>query len=159
MARKPVHLFWGIVSLLVGAYFGYATARIAYIAGRNFCLFRWRLATRGWVWFILSFFPLSALAAYFIWVARNQFQQAGGQQGNKTRVRWGRLVLGFCIAFGALQSHFAPGLNALRPDNEAQAAGMFVATVVIVVIGIALMCLAFKPKSPKKEIPAVTLVR
>jgi hypothetical protein len=159
VARRPTHLFWGIVALLVGAYFGYLAARTVYIAGRGFFLLHYDLATREWVWFMASFFPLSALAAYCIWMATRQLQRAGGQQINTPKVRWGRFVLGLWIIFTALKSHLAPGLNVLRPDNAAQALGMSAARFVMVLIGIVLMCLAFKPKSPEKEMPAETLVR
>lgn len=159
MERKRIHLFWGIVCLLAGASFGYLAVRTIYLAGRSFFVLHCDIATPEWIWFMASFFPVGGAAAYFIWLATRQLQRAGGQQVNTAKVRWGRLVLGLWIIFFPLKSHFAPGPNALRPDNADQALGMSVTRMVMLGVGIALMGFAFKPKSPEKEMPAETLVR
>ena len=157
--RRPVHLFWGIVCLLIGAYFGFAAARAIYITGHGFFVLHVDVLTRMWIWFLASSLPMSAAAAFFIWLAARQLQRASGQKAGAAKIRWGRFVLGSCMVFFALKGHFAPSTSSLRADNAAQALGMLITTLIIIVIGITLVCLAFNPKSPKKEMPAETLVR
>ena len=49
----------------------------------------------------------------------------------------------------ALKSHFAPGLNKFKPDNDAQAIGMRGANVIILSVGVLLLAFAFSPVKKK----------
>jgi hypothetical protein len=140
LAGKLKHLFWGAVSILVGAFFGYATARNLLRSSA--------IATRdGWI--LAACFLFAATAVYFVWVGNNQLQRASGQDVKKPRLRWGKLLLGFWIAFISLKAHFEPGPNALRADNEAEAGGMLLATLLTMGVGLLLMVLAFRPPKEK----------
>ena len=142
-------MFWGVVSVLVGAWLGYA-------AMRNLLYLHWRIANAEVAWFMASVVPVSALAVYFVWLGKNQLQRAGGEEVPKPRFRWGKLLLGFCLVFFALKGHFAPGPNTLKPDNDTEAQGMLVAMVAMVSVGTVLMALAFRPikRVPSGEAPA-----
>jgi hypothetical protein len=157
--RRPIHLLWGSLALLLGAYSGYLAARTIYITGRALFVLHCNIATREWIWFSATVLPISAAAAFFVWLAARQLHRASGQPAIPPNVRWGRFVLGFCITFVDLKTHFDPGSNTLRPDNAEQASAMLATGVVFFLVGIALMCFAFVPKSPKKEMPGETLVR
>jgi hypothetical protein len=157
--RRPIHLLWGSVALLLGGYSGYLAVRTIYVTGRASFVLHYNIATREWIWFSSTFLPISAAAAFFVWLAARQFRRASGQTAVPPRIRWGRFVLGFWIAFLALKNHFDPGSNTFRADNAEQAVGMLTARLVFFLVGVVLMCLAFASKSPKRELPAETLVR
>jgi hypothetical protein len=143
-------MFWGIVSVLVGSLLGYLTVR-------NLFFFNLRIANRDAVWFTASLVPMSALVVYFVWLGKNQLQRAGGQEAKKPRFRWGRLLLGSCIVFFALEGHFASGPDALKADNESEALGMLLAFVVMLSVGVLLMALTFRPpkqKPSREALPA-----
>ena len=143
MARNPVHMFWGIISVLVGAWFGYVTVR-------NLFSFNWRsIANAECLRLLAMVVPFAALAVYFIWLGKNQLRRAGGQEVPRPRVRWGRLLLGFLIVFFILKGHFAPGPNAHKPVNESEAQGMFFFTMTIAAAGTLLMAFALRPAKPK----------
>jgi hypothetical protein len=143
-------MFWGILSVLVGAWLGYA-------ALRNLFFLDWRTANARALWFLASLVPSSAMTVYFVWLGRNELRRAGGEEVPKPRFRWGRLLLGFCLVFFALKGHFAPGPNTLKADNDTEALGMFLATVVMVSIGTMLMAFAFRPAKPKpiEQVPSI----
>jgi hypothetical protein len=146
-------MFWGIVSVLAGALLGYAALRNLLYLQLDL---HWRIANSEVVWFMASVVPVSALAVYFVWVGKNQLQRAGGQEVPRPRFRWGRLLLGFYLTFFALKSHFAPGLNAFKADNDTEAMGMLGSTVVMTIVGALLMAFAFRPAQPKptEQVPS-----
>jgi len=136
-------MFWGIISVLVGAWFGYVTAR-------NLFSFGWRnIANADSLWLLASLVPLSAMTVYFVWLGRNELQRASGKEVKKPRLRWGRLLLGFCMIFFALKGHFAPAPNAFKADNDMQTLGMLGSTVVMTSVGVLLMAFALRPAKPK----------
>jgi len=145
-ARKPLHTFFGIVLVLLGAFFAFNTARnVFHLAGIK------RGLLDAW---LMSELLLSALlGAFCIWVGSNELKRAGGEQVRKTRFRWGRLLAGVFIVFMSLRSHFHPDANSLKADNDAQAAGMLIATCAIALAGLALIAYAFKPR--KQEAPSL----
>jgi RsiW-degrading membrane proteinase PrsW (M82 family) len=157
--RRPIHLFWGIVCLLIGAYFGYLAARTIYVIGRSFLVLHVDITTRVWIWYSATLLPTSAAAAFFVWLAARQFHRASGQTAIPLKVRWGRFVLGLYIAFFGAKVHFDPVFSTFRPDSPVQVLTMLVLTLAMLIIGITLMCLAFKPKSSTREMPAETLAR
>jgi len=136
-------MFWGIVSVLVGSWFGYATARNLFFSSWS------SVVNPECRWLLASLLPFSAMAVYFVWVGKNQLQRAGGQEVKKPQFRWGRLLSGFYLTFFALKSHFAPGLNRFKPDNDAQAIGMSGANVMILSVGVLLLAFAFSPVKQK----------
>jgi len=86
-------MFWGIVSVLVGSWFGYTTAR-------NLFSFSWSsVANPECRWLLASLLPFSAMAVYFVWVGKNQLQRAGGQEVKKPQFRWGRFLFGLYLTF------------------------------------------------------------
>lgn len=140
MTGRWKHTFWGSVSIIVGALTAYAAARNLYWSST--------IAARD-AWILAACFPFAATAVYFVWVGNNQLQRASGREMKKPRLRWGRLLLGFWLAFVSLKSHFAPGPSSLKPDNDAEAAGMLFATFLTVAVGLLLMVLAFRPPKEK----------
>jgi hypothetical protein len=129
-------MFWGIVSILGGSLLSLGVVRILF-------RFNWRLVRAEDTRFLTGLLPFSALAVFLIWLGKNELQRASGQEVPKPRVRWGRLVLGFWIAFFSVRSHFAPGPGALRASNEAEAAGMLTMSIMLTCLGLVLMVLAF----------------
>ena len=157
--RRPIHLFWGIACLLIGAYFGYLAVRTVYITGRAFFVFHCDIASREWIWLSATFLPISFTAAFFVWLAARQLHRASGERAKPPKVRWGRFVLGFWIVFVALKLHFDPGSRASRADNAEQAVAMLAPRLVLFLVGVVLMFLAFRSNSPRREMPSETLVR
>ena len=141
MARKSVHMFWGILFVLVGAFFGWSAARVLY-------RFQWKLIAED-LWFLASFLPLSSLATYLVWHGNRQLQQAGRQDVPTPRRRWGLLVLGFWIIFASLKNHFSPGPGKLQPDNQAESAIMSLTAAGIAGFGVVLMLLGLTPRKQK----------
>ena len=146
--RKSVHLFLGIVLLLVGALTELVVARAAFTLARR----------SGGLdpWMIGGLILFAALGAFFIWIGNNEFKRSSGQTVRKSKFSWGKLLAGAFIAYFALESHFVPSPNALKADNAAQAAGMQGATILMVLSGLALMAFAFKPResTPQAEVDA-----
>jgi hypothetical protein len=139
-------MFWGILSILTGGLLCYGVVRVLF----RFC---WRIARAEDIWFIASQLPFLALGVYLVWLAKNELARASGQEVAKPRVRWGRLLLGFCIAFFSVESHFSPSPKAFRAENEDEATGMLVASFTITTLGLITMALAFKP-AKKKSVKA-----
>jgi hypothetical protein len=131
--RKLLHLFFGIVLVMLGALTSLAASRTVFAYIRAGILpDLW--GTGGVILDIL-------LAAFCVWIGTNEFKRATGQEVVKTRFRWGRLLAGVCLVFFSLSSHLKPSPDALKADNDAQAAGMLVATISLVVLGVVLVAL------------------
>jgi hypothetical protein len=136
--RKPLHLLFGIVLVILGAALGLLVARASfqYIRAR---------VLPGY-WFAGGMVLYILLGAFCVWIGTNEFRRATGQIVRKPKFRWGRLLAGAYFVFFSLNSHFAPGPNSLKADNDAQAFGMLISTILTVAIGLVLMALAFKPR-------------
>jgi hypothetical protein len=137
-------MFWGIVSVLVGALLGYVTVR-------NLFFVDWRFTSAKAVWHLASLVPFSAQTVYFVWLGKNELQRAGGQKTPKPQFRWGRLLLGSCLVFFALKGYFSPPPNALKLENAMQALGTIFPMMVMLTVGTMLMAYAFKPVKPKPD--------
>jgi hypothetical protein len=148
--RKPLHLFFGIVLVILGAAFGLALPGTAFRYIRN--------ATVPHLWTIGRSIIFVALGAFCIWNGTREFRRATGQKVNKPGFRWGRLLAGTYILFFSLNSHFAPSPNRLKADNEAEAAGMMIANMVGVLLGVLLIVCSFDPREaePALELTAGT---
>jgi len=142
--RKPLHLFFGIVLVILGAAFGLLAARASfqYVHAR---------VLPGY-WFAGGMILFILLGAFFVWIGANELRRATGQIVKKPKFRWGRLLTGAYFVFFSLHSHFAPSPNSLKADNDAEAFGMLISTILMVSIGLVLMALAFKPR--KMEVTA-----
>jgi hypothetical protein len=52
---------------------------------------------------------------------------------------WGRILSGIWMVFSEIHIRLRPAANRLKPSNEVQAAGMYIAFAIILSIGIALV--------------------
>lgn len=154
MTQKPIHLFWAVICLLLGAFLGFVTVRNLYTIVRALIVCGWSVVTPQWAWLVASLFPFSFLALYFIWAASNGFARAAGRRTIKPRIGWGALVSGFFIIFFVVYDYFAPGTRALRAYTPEEAAGVMAFKVLIAGLGITLMCWALSRKPSKREPPA-----
>jgi hypothetical protein len=132
-------LFLGIVLILLGALFGLAVTKVTF----NFIRNPGRFSTP---WLIGEQILRLGLAAFCVWIGSREFRRATGQDVKEPRFRWGRMLAGAWLVFFSLESHFAPSPNALRPDNESEAAGMLIATMLAVLAGMLLIAYSFKPR-------------
>jgi hypothetical protein len=107
--QKPLHLFFGIVLVILGGAFGLVVAAGAFVSIRSANMPD--LSKMG------RLIIFAALGAFCIWNGTNEFRRATGQEVNKPKFRWGRLLAGTYILFFSLNSHFAPSPNALKADN------------------------------------------
>ena len=91
----------------------------------------------GAIWKVVgqAFFLL--LAAYLIFAGVRGIEY--GTAKPRTRYGWGRILVGSWLIYAAAQNHFHPDPNRLKPSNEAEALGMWLAAVVFVVIAILLI--------------------
>lgn len=136
--RKSLHLFFGIVLVLLAAIIGFAIARTAFACIRaGVFLGSWEMG---------NVILYGLLGVFCLWIGTNEFKRATGQRVLKTKFRWGRLLAGLYLVFSSLNSHLHPSPNDLKADNDAQAAGMLFATFVMVAIGLVLIVLSFKPR-------------
>ncbi len=137
--KKSLHFFLGIVLILLGAWFGLVVARTALTLIRN---------TEGFLnpWLIGNLVLRIGLGAFCVWMGSREFQRATRQDVKEPRFRWGRMLAGTWLVFSSLESHIAPSPNAFKADNDAQAAGMLIATIVMVLAGMFLIAYSFKPR-------------
>jgi hypothetical protein len=145
--KKSLHFFWGIVLILLGAWFGFIVARVTFNLIRN---------PGGFPspWLIGNLLLLITWSIFSVWVGSREFQRATGQKVKEPRFRWGRMLAGIYLVFGSLKSHFSPNPNDLKADNESQAVGMRIATLLMVLAGMLLVAYSFKPRKsqPLEEI-------
>jgi hypothetical protein len=143
-SKKPLHLFLGIVLILLGALFGLAVAKVTFNFIQNPGHF-------SKPWLIGEQVLRIGLGAFCVWIGSRQFQRATGHEVKMPRVRWGRMLAGTWLVFFSLESHFAPSPNALRADNESEAAGMMIATMLAVLAGMLLVAYSFKPQKSQSQ--------
>lgn len=146
--KKSLHLFFGIVLVLLGAWFGYIVARFIFYLVRNPGGFSNR-------WLIGDLPLLIAWSIFSVWVGSREFQRATGQDVGKPRFRWGKMLAGVTLVFRSLESHIAPSPNAFKADNDAQAAGMLMATILMVLVGLWLMAASFKSRKSQSQLESI----
>lgn len=137
--KKPLHLFLGIVLIFLGALLGLAVTKVTF----NFIRNPGRFSTP---WLIGEQVLRIGVGAFCVWIGSREFQRATGHDVKMPRFRWGRMLSGTWLVFFSLESHFAPSPNALRPDNESEAAGMLIATMLAVLGGMLLVAYSVKPR-------------
>jgi hypothetical protein len=137
--KKPLHLFLGIVLILLGALFGLIVAKVTFDVIRN----PGRFLNP---WLIGEQVVRIGLGTFCVWIGRREFQRATGQDVKEPRFRWGRMLAGTWLVFYSLESHIAPSPNDLKADNESEAAGMLIATMLTVLAGMFLIAYSFKPR-------------
>jgi len=147
--KKPLHLFLGIVLILLGALFGLVVAKVTFNLIRNPGDFSNR-------WLIGDLILRIALGAFCVWIGSREFQRATGQDVKKPRFHWGRMLAGTWLVFSSLESHIAPSPNAFKADNDAQAAGMLMATILMVLVGLWLIAASFKPRKSQAQLEPVS---
>lgn len=140
--KKSVHLFLGVVLIFLGALPGLTVAKVTF----NFIRNPGRFSNS---WLIGEQVLRIGLGAFCVWIGSREFQRATGQDIKMPMVRWGRILAGTWLVFFSLESHFAPSPNALRADNESEAAGMLLATILMVLVGLWLLASSFKPRESK----------
>lgn len=147
--KKSLHLFLGIVLILLGAWFGLIAARAAFNLIRN---------TEGFSnpWLIGILVLWTASGAFCIWMGTREFQRATGQNVKKPTFRSGRILAGTYLVFVSLKSHVASSPNAFKADNEAQAAGMLLATILMLLVGMCLVAYSVKPRKSQSQIESIS---
>jgi hypothetical protein len=88
--KKSLHLFWGVVLILIGALLGLIVARAIFNLVR-------KLRGPSDPWLIGGLVLLSALCAFCVWMGTREFQRATGQEVRKPTLRWGRMLAGICM--------------------------------------------------------------
>ena len=138
--KKPLHLFLGIVLICLGALFGLTVVRVIFNLIRN---------PGGFtnLWLIGSLVLRIGLGTFCVWIGSREFQRATGQVLKEPRFRWGKMLAGTGLVFVSLASHFSPSPNAYKAENDAQAAGMQGATILMVLVGLFLVGYSFKPRN------------
>ncbi|HLK08350.1 MAG TPA: hypothetical protein VKV30_10420 [Candidatus Angelobacter sp.] len=146
--KKPLHLFLGIVLICLGAWFGFIAARATFNLIRN---------TEGFSnpWLIGILVLWTASGAFCIWMGTREFQRATGQNVKKPTFRWGRMLAGIYLVFVSLKSHVAPSPNAFTADNDAQAAGMLIATIIMILVGLVLIASSFTARKSQSQLESI----
>ncbi len=140
--NKPLHCFLGTVLILVGAWFGFIMAKVSFNLMRNPGHF-------SNPWLIGDQVLRIGLAAFCVWIGTREFQRATGQEVKEPGFRWGRMLAGIFLVFSSLKSHYSPRPNALKADNDTQAAGMLMGTVLMTLVGMLMVAYSVKPRKPQ----------
>src|SRR5438309_6947627 len=120
--KKPLHLFLGIVLILLGALFGLIVAKVTF----NLIRAPGRFSTP---WLIGEQVLRIGLGAFCVWIGSREFERATGHEVKEPGFRWGRMLAGIWLVFFSLKSHFLPNTNTFKADNDAEAAGMLIGTM------------------------------
>lgn len=147
--KKPLHLFLGIVLILLGALFGLAVAKVTLDVIRNPDRFLNP-------WLIGEQVVRIGLGTFCVWMGTREFQRATGQEVKEPGLRWGRMLAGIWLVFASLKSHYSPNPNDLKADNEAQAAGMLIATIAMTLAGMLLIAYSVKPRKPQPQVEPIS---
>lgn len=137
--KKPLHLFLGIVLILPGALFGLIVAKvISNLIGNP----------GGFLnpWLIGEQVVRIGLGIFCVWIGSREFQRATGQEVKEPRFHWGRMLAGTYLVFFSLKSHFSPSPKDLKANNDAEAAGMMMATILMMLAGMLLVAYSVKPR-------------
>ena len=137
--KKSLHLFMGIALILFAAWSGLVVARTTFNLIQNVEKF-------SNPWLIGNLVLRISLGVFCVWMGTHEFQRATGQDIKMPKFRWGRMLAGTWLIFSSLESHIAPSPNAFKADNDAQAAGMLIATIVMVLVGLVLIALSFNAR-------------
>jgi FtsH-binding integral membrane protein len=148
-SNKSLHLFLGIVLICLGSLLGLAVAKVTF----NFIRNPDRFSTQ---WLIGEQVLRIGLGAFCVWIGSREFQRATGQVVKEPRLRWGRMLAGTWLVFFSLESHFSPSPRALRADNESEAAGMLIATMLVVFAGMLLVAYSFKPQKSQSQVEPIS---
>jgi cytochrome bd-type quinol oxidase subunit 2 len=143
--KKPLHLFLGIILIFLGALIGFLMAGVTF----NFIRNPDRFTTP---WLIGEQVLRIGLGAFCVWMGSREFQRATGQDVKMPRVRWGRMLAGTWLLFFSLKSHISPSPNDLKADNDAEASGMLIATILMVSVGLWLIAASFKPRKSQAQL-------
>jgi hypothetical protein len=146
--KKSLHFLWGIILILLGAWFGFIVARATFNLIRN---------PGGFSnpWLIGDLLFLIMWSIFSVWVGNREFQRATGQDVRKPQFRWGRMLAGASLVFRSLESHIAPSPSAFKADNDAEAAGMLMATILMILGGLWLIAASFKPRKSQAQLESV----
>lgn len=135
-------MFLGIILICLGAGVGFIVARILFNLIRTSGGFENR-------WMIGYPVLCTALGTFCVWMGSREFQRASGQEVKEPGFRWGRMLAGIWIVFSSLKSHYSPSPNALKADNDSEAAGMLIATIAMTLAGMLLIAYSVKPRKPQ----------
>jgi hypothetical protein len=138
-AKKIQQLVRGSLLLMLGAWMATGTIRaIIYI-----------LRTQNFdSWFAGDTVVRIACSIFLIWVGARAVHHAG-QELPRTKIGWGRLLLGVVFIYIQIRDYFVPAPDALQPDNANQAFGMRAMRAVFWIAGVALIFAAFLKKKPQ----------
>jgi hypothetical protein len=147
--KKYLHLFLGIVLILLGGWFGLIVGTVTFNLIRDPGRF-------SNPWLMGGLVLRVGLGAFCVWIGSREFQRATGQQVRKPRFRWGRMLAGASLVFISLQSHISPGPNAFKAENDAQAGGMLMAATLMVLVGLWLIASSFKARKSQPQLEPVS---
>jgi hypothetical protein len=137
-SKKPLHLFLGILLILLGGLFGLIVAKVTF----NFIRNPGRFSSP---WLIGEQVLRIGLGAFCVWIGSREFERATGHEVKEPGFRWGRMLAGTWLVFYSLESHFSPSPSGLKADNEAEAAGMLIGTMLPMLAGVLLVVYSVKP--------------
>jgi hypothetical protein len=147
--KKPLHLFLGIVLIFLGALFGLIVAKVTFNFIRNPGRFSnpWLIGEQAF---------RIGLGAFCVWIGSREFQRATGHDVKEPSFRWGRLLAGTWLVFSSLKSHIVPNSNAFKADNDGEAAGMLIATMLMVLAGMLLVAYSVKPRKSQSQLELIS---
>lgn len=140
--KRPLHFFLGIVLILLGALFGLIAVKVTFNLIRDPGRF-------SNPWLIGRQVLRIALGAFFVWIGSREFERATGHAVKEPGFRWGRMLAGTWLVFYSLESHFSPSPNGLKADNETEAVGMLIGTMLPMLVGVLLVVYSVKPRNPQ----------
>jgi hypothetical protein len=143
--KRPLHLFLGIILIFLAALLGLAVAKVTF----NFIRNPGRFSTP---WLLGEQILRIGLGAFCVWIGSREFQRATGQAVKEPGFRWGRMLAGTWLVFFSLESHFSPSPNSLRANNESEAGGMLIATMLAVLGGMILVAYSVEPRKSQPPI-------
>lgn len=147
--KKSFHFFWGIILILLGAWFSLIVARTTFNLIRDSELF-------SNPWLIGNLVLSAVLGAFCIWMGSREFQRGTGQNVEQPRFRWGRMLAGTYLVFSSLEVHFSPSPSALKADNADQQVGMRIATIFMVLAGMFLIAYSFRPRKTQSQLESIS---
>jgi len=138
--KKRIIQFLGFIAIIAGG-------AVAALLVRGFLTGR---IHDGWT--IGASLLLVGFCMYLTHVGIRGISYGKQRVAGRAQFGWGRILLGFTIIFTELKNYFAPAPNLLKPDNEAQVAGMHAATYLICGIAIYLLVVGIRAGVTKNRI-------